>query len=256
MLSASRSTGGRWSALAALLLGLLTLAAVPAHAEPLAEVSACPPPAASPSSTGPILACVGSFSITRSTFDHWMQVAADGTGQDKGKKVVPDRPPYAACISHLSAEAKQKHSGPAPTRAKLKKHCEREYRTLRGETLGFLLSSAWVLQEARELKVEVSEAEAQQNFVQLRKQQFPKPGEFKAFLRQSGETVADLILRVRLNLLSKRLQAHVLAAAQTPEAKEQALVAFVKAFATRWKGETYCLATFAVSDCGHVVDSL
>jgi len=107
-----------------------------------------------------------------------------------------------------------------------------------------------------ELKVEVSEAEVQQNFVQLRDQQFPKRGELRAFLRQSGETVADLLFRVRLNLVSKRLLAAAVVGAQSPEAKSQALAQFVKGFETRWKGETYCRVGFAVSDCGHVVASL
>jgi hypothetical protein len=152
--------------------------------------------------------------------------------------------------------SKHKHGGSVPTKAQLKGRCQHEYRTLRGETLGFLVSSAWVLEEARERKVELSEAEALKNLVKLRDQQFPKPGEFTVFLRQSGETVADILLRVRLNLLSQRLQAQAVVGASTPEAKQKALVEFVKTFAARWKSETYCLARFVVQDCGHVVPSL
>ena len=72
--------------------------------------------------------------------------------------------------------------------------------------LGFLISSQWVLGEADSLGVHVSDKEVRKRFAQIREQQFPKPEEFEKFLANSGQTVSDLLLRVKLNLLSSKIQ--------------------------------------------------
>ena len=75
--------------------------------------------------------------------------------------------------------------------------------------LGFLISSPWVLGEAESMGVKVSDAEVKKEFEQIKNQQFPKPEEFKKFLATSGQTVSDLLLRVKLNLLSSKIQQKV-----------------------------------------------
>lgn len=79
------------------------------------------------------------------------------------------------------------------------------------QAMSFLISSDWVLGEATDLNIHVSEGEVRHTFDHIRNQQFPKKKEFKAWLKQSGQTVADLLFRVRLNLNSTRIQKHVLA---------------------------------------------
>jgi hypothetical protein len=73
---------------------------------------------------------------------------------------------------------------------------------VKNEVMGFLVSSDWVLGEAADLNIDVSEAKVRHTFNRIRDEQFPKRREFKVFLRKSGQTVADLLFRVRLNLLS------------------------------------------------------
>jgi hypothetical protein len=257
---AARSIAGRWAALAALLLGLLTLAAAPARADELTEVPACPPQASVPGAPLPagasIIACAGSFSISGATFAHWMRVAVRDTGSGRGGTVRAIPPHFRACITHLLSVAERKHATPTPTRTELRRRCARQYRAVREETLGFLLSSAWELDEARVLKVEVSEAEVQQSFAEMRGEQFPKRGEFAAFLHESGESVADLLFRVKLNLLSKLVLAAAVVGAQSPAAKSGAPAQFLAGYESRWKSRTYCRAGFSAPDCGHVVASL
>jgi foldase protein PrsA len=43
-------------------------------------------------------------------------------------------------------------------------------------------------------------------FVKIRTQQFPSTAEFEKFLTSSGQTVSDLLLRVKLNMLSQKIQ--------------------------------------------------
>lgn len=133
-----------------------------------------------------------------------------------------------------------------------KGHPEASATELQSEVLGFLISSDWVTGEAADLGVIVSAGEARKSFDHIRNQQFPKHGEFEKFLRQSGETVADLLFRVELNLLSQRIQRRVTAGHHSASSKQRALSHFVKAFKAKWQAQTYCAAQYAVADCGHV----
>ena len=121
------------------------------------------------------------------------------------------------------------------------------------EVMGFLVSSDWVIGEAADLGINVTEAQVIHRYHKIRDQQFPHPREFVRFLRSSGETVADLLFRVRLNMLSRAEQQHVLKAAQgrNEGSGAAALVKFIKAFRKKWTAQTYCAAAFSIADCGH-----
>lgn len=118
--------------------------------------------------------------------------------------------------------------------------------------MGFLINSEWVLAEAQHLAIVLPAGEVKRTFERIRHEQFPKRREFRAFLKSSGETVADLLLRVRLNLLSSKIQRHVVEGQSTPEGREQALTSWVKSFRETWRAQTYCVPAFAVNDCGAV----
>jgi hypothetical protein len=226
-----RVTARRAGPLILTALALLLFAGVGSSA---AEVptSPCPPPAAlpplapappasTPPAPGQTLVCVAAEAISGETYSHWLTIAR--------KDAEPSRKGHPAAPSATE---------------------------LRSEVLGFLISSEWVKGEAANLGVSVSGREVHKEFVHIRNQEFPKRGQFKRFQRQTGQTVADLIFRVELNLLSERMQKRVLAGAHSAAAKEQALARFVTAFKARWQAQTYCAAQYAVSDCGHVQESV
>jgi hypothetical protein len=122
--------------------------------------------------------------------------------------------------------------------------------------MGFLISADWVVGEARDLNVHVSPAEVRRTFNRTRKAQFPKQGEFQAFLGKSKETVPDILLRVELDLLSQRLQRRVVAGEHGTHKKQVALKRFVSDFRNKWTAQTYCAAQYASQDCGHVQATL
>jgi len=167
---------------------------------------------------------VGGTPITKATFEHWMSVASASTaasGTTGAKPVVPDPPAYTACIAHLKATAPKPAKGQtAPTEAALKTQCEQQYKSLQQEVLGFLISSSWVLGEAESLGVKVSDKEVKKQFEQIKNQQFPKAAEFQKFLATSGQSVSDLLLRVKLNLLSSKIQQKVAKEKHTPSQAE------------------------------------
>jgi foldase protein PrsA len=157
---------------------------------------------------------VGGTPITRPTFKHWMTVAAvssQAVGQFAvGKPAAPEPPEYTACINHLKEvathELSLKKIKAVPATATLKSTCAQQYQSLKKEVLGFLISSAWILGEANSLGVKVSDAEVKKQFTKIRTQQFPSTAEFQKFLTSSGQTVSDLLLRVKLNMLSQKIQ--------------------------------------------------
>lgn len=155
---------------------------------------------------------VGGKPITKSTFEHWLGVAAasSATTATGGKPVLPVPPDYTACISHLQATTPKPAKGQPPvTTAALKSQCEQQYKSLQQEVLGFLISADWVVGEAEHLGVKISDKEVQKEFEKIKTQQFPKPAEFQKFLASSGQTVSDLLLRVKLNLLSAKIQSKI-----------------------------------------------
>jgi foldase protein PrsA len=146
--------------------------------------------------------------ITKTAFEHWMSVAAasSSTGTTE-KPVVPQPPLYTTCIAHLAATtAKPAKGQKAPTHAQLKSQCETQYKSLQSEVLGFLISSQWVIGEASSLGVKLSDAQVKKEFTKIKVAQFPKAAEFEKFLATSGQSVSDLLLRVKLNLLSQKIQ--------------------------------------------------
>jgi foldase protein PrsA len=154
---------------------------------------------------------VGGTPITNTTFNHWLEVASASSATTPGAKpVLPVPPNYTACIAHLQAITPKPAKGVAPpTTAQLKSQCEQQYKSLQQEVLGFLISSQWVIGEAANLGVKVSDKEVKKQFETIKAQQFPKPAEFQKFLASSGQSVSDLLLRVKLNLLSSKIQAKI-----------------------------------------------
>jgi foldase protein PrsA len=166
---------------------------------------------------GNAVVSVNGTPITNTTFNHWMAVAANSSsasaaaaGKTAPKAVVPDPPTYTACIAHLEATAPKPAKGqPKPTAATLKTQCEQQYTALKQQVLGYLISANWVIGEASDQGVKVSDNEVRKQFNQIKSQQFPKEADFQKFLASTGYTVSDVLLRVKLNLLSQKIQAKV-----------------------------------------------
>jgi parvulin-like peptidyl-prolyl isomerase len=146
--------------------------------------------------------------ITKATYEHWLSIAAASGAATPGEKpVVPDPPDFTACIAHLEATAPKPAKGQSkPSKSQLKSECEQQYKSLQQEVLSFLISSEWVLGEAEALGVKVSDKEVKKQFEKIKNAQFPKEEEFQKFLKASGQSVSDLLLRVKLNMLSSKIQ--------------------------------------------------
>jgi foldase protein PrsA len=162
---------------------------------------------------GNSVAKIGDQSIKKTTFDHWMQIAAvSQAGQANPnstttpKPQIPDPPNFTKCIANKKATAAKPAKGqPEPTEAQLKGQCQQEYNSLRDQVLEFLIRGNWIEQETAKQNVKVSNGEVQKQIDAAVKQAFQNPADFQKFLQRSGLTQADVFYQQRNQLLQQKL---------------------------------------------------
>jgi foldase protein PrsA len=100
-------------------------------------------------------------------------------------------------------------------------------RQARWSAFELLLSFAWLEGEATERGLTVSARAVHREFVALRRQAFPSRRDFRQYLHDTGQTVADVERRVRLDLLANMIRDQVVAraAASVTDAQVQAYIA-------------------------------
>jgi foldase protein PrsA len=154
---------------------------------------------------GNAVAEVDGTPIEKADFEHWLTVAAKSSGQ--ADAAVPKPPDYTACIAQAKKTAAKPAKGqPKQTDADFKKQCQQQYNQLRDQVLGLLISFEWIKREAQEQGVSVTDAEVKKSFEEQKKQSFPKEADYQKFLENSGQTEADVMMRVRLDALSNKIR--------------------------------------------------
>jgi foldase protein PrsA len=121
----------------------------------------------------------GVGSISKDTFNHWYVV-----------------------VSKQPQPGQKKPKPPPPLDSK-------QGEALKQQVMQFLISSEWIDGEAQERGVSASDQEIQRQFAQTKKQSFPNDNAYKKFLATSGQTVEDLLFRVRLDVLSNKIRENV-----------------------------------------------
>jgi foldase protein PrsA len=154
--------------------------------------------------------------IQRSTFDHWMKIAAissqgqaNPTSGATPSAQVPDAPDFTKCIAQKKATTQPAKGQPVPTATQLKQQCQQQYDGLKSQVLQFLIRATWLDKEAASQGVKVSNADAQKSIDGLKKQQFPKEADYEKFLRSSGLTNADVVFQQRTTLLEQKISQKV-----------------------------------------------
>src|SRR4051795_6082738 len=155
------------------------------------------------------VAKVGDVKITKTQYNHWFLASVKQQAPRTGPKtdqVVPPAPPnFTKCIA-----AKQKQplpqGVPKPDAKALKAQCKQEYDGINQQTLQFLITSQWLTQEAAKRHITATDKEVRTTFEQQKKQSFPKQADYQKFLQTSGQTESDLLFRVKLSVLTNKLQ--------------------------------------------------
>jgi foldase protein PrsA len=118
--------------------------------------------------------------ISKPQFDHWLSVV-----------VAVQQPP----------KSKQKPKVPKPG--------TKQYEQIAQQVMQFLVSAYWIEGEAADRGITASADEVKRQFKQTREQSFPTEKAYEKFLKQSGQTQADIDFRVKLDVLSNKVRQEV-----------------------------------------------
>lgn len=194
--------------------------------------------------------------ITKAMVAHWLSVSASRNYEliPRGpvpKGAIPDPPDYAACIAYLEKVAKKPVTGAGdPTGAVFKGQCRQQYSMLRQQVLGSLITSMWLISEAKQRGLTASKSEIQRFFQTVRGQEFADKAKFEKYLELTGETLSDRLFRAKVKVLSKKIEGQVSAEGQRQgHSSDQALSDYLQGFAKRWAAKTRCHPGYVVADC-------
>jgi foldase protein PrsA len=158
--------------------------------------------------SGNSVAVVAGNQISTRAFDHWMYVAAKGNAsQSPGSPViVPNDPPsFASCIKQVRQQIPSLAKTPDKT---LKTECGQLFTSLSSQVMDFLIKSYWYQLLAHKLHVKLTQAQLNSAFAQAKKQsKLTTPAAVNKFLSATGQTLTDILYRVRVNELYKDLVA-------------------------------------------------
>ena len=154
------------------------------------------------SSSDPVVATAGPYTITKAMFEHAFDVA--GREVDP-VSAIPRPPAFTGCIAHLrTVDARSASSGGrVPSTATLRKECSSDYQGLETQALDELIVDDWVMGGAAEEHVSVSDQQVQQL---LKQQEGKEPAKFERTLAAQGRTLADYAETLRVQLLGEGIR--------------------------------------------------
>ena len=153
------------------------------------------------------VALVAGNPITTRAFNHWMFVAAKAqAAQSPGQPViVPNDPPhFSKCVTQVRAQIPALKK---VTDKQLVADCKQLFTSLSSQVMQFLITAYWYQADAHKLGIKITSAQIQTALTAAKKGQFSTAAQFQAFLTTSGQTLQDILFRVRVQQLYSKLLA-------------------------------------------------
>ena len=157
--------------------------------------------------SGNSVADVAGNPISTQAFNHWMYVPAKTqAAQSPGQPViVPNDPPnFTKCVAQVKAEI--------PALAKtanktLVSDCQQLFTSLSSPVMDFLIKAYWYQAVAHKLGIKVTDAQVQKALDAAKKAQFSTAAQFQQFLSSTGQTLADVTYRIKIEQIYNKLLA-------------------------------------------------
>jgi foldase protein PrsA len=182
-----------------------------------------------------LAAVVGKHQITVAMFQHWLRVIVSSHTTSGGQQaIIPDPPNYTNCIA--AAKASGKVNGSSTER--LHNDCAQLYRVDTDQVMDFLIKSFWLLDAGAAAHALPTQAEVTANFNAEKAHQFKTPAAFDAFLKSTGQTEADLLLRIKTGRIEQLL-------AKKAGGDKQLLDGLTKQYVP----QTHCATAYVNPDC-------
>jgi len=153
------------------------------------------------------VATVAGNSISHQAFNHWLYVAAkEQASQSPGQPViVPNDPPnFSKCLTTVRAEIPALKK---TTDKQLRVDCKMLFTSLSSQVMDFLVKADWYQADAHKMGIKVTDAQVQTALATAKKGQFSTATQFNAFLSSTGQTLADVTYRVRVQQIYTKLLA-------------------------------------------------
>lgn len=160
-----------------------------------------------------VVARFGNRVVTGATLAHWMQALAP-------QRLVPDPPQYTRCVARLERDAKRSSDAGSVSA------CRHERRGLIRQTLDFLITGNWLLEEAESLGLGPSEDEIKRALAREGRSFANGETELAESLRVTGRTIGDLEFEVATALARQKLRRRLMT--PEPDVRQIALALFKK----------------------------
>lgn len=222
--------------------------------------------------TGALTACGGGSdttvaqvagvgSISKAMLEHWMPIEArllysEVPTRPTPSGVVPDPPTYTACVAYLRVTPQKagERLGKATT-AQLRDRCAGKERELKELTLNTLIGWDWTIGRGLRVGVRVTDAEATRRVQVLKTSDFAGT-DFAKYLKYSGQTAGDILLRAKVQVVEGKLnqQLTTMQHSQTRLSASQERAALAPLAARllsdrQWAERTNCPSGYVTSGC-------
>lgn len=163
-------------------------------------------------SSATVAQVAGVGAISKAMLEHWMPIEARILYRETPTRptppgVIPDPPTYAACVAYLRVTPQKAGERPGKqTTAQLRARCARKEQELKVLTLNTLIGWDWTIGRGLRVGVRVTDAEARQRVKVLRSSDFAGQ-DFNKYLKYSGQSSADMLLRAKVQVVEDKLGA-------------------------------------------------
>jgi hypothetical protein len=194
----------------------------------------CPAPAFG---AGGEVAKVAGAVITRHEFDHWIRIAAHSSAAQSSPVIVPTDPPrFNACIADARRKIPSQRKTPIRT---LRAACRQLFGSLEPGVLDFLIKNQWYRDRAAANGITMTARRVRQVFEADKRNRFSTSAQFKRFLKETDQTAADILFRVRASLVYAALL-------KAEHVSQRVLNAEVE---REYRPQTICARYYVTADC-------
>ncbi|HET6997715.1 MAG TPA: SurA N-terminal domain-containing protein [Solirubrobacterales bacterium] len=125
------------------------------------------------------------------------------------------------------------------------------YRGLKDEAFGQRLDFIWIEGQAAMMGIDVSPRRVARELALIKNQSFESGAEYQRYLKEAHFTQRDVRERVRVQLLTTRIQNRVERRGGGGLAGFKAFKQFVDAYAERWRARTVCTPEYVTDRCSN-----
>jgi hypothetical protein len=126
----------------------------------------------------------------------------------------------------------------------------KDYPRIAEKALGERLDSIWIQGQAREMGIGVRPGQVSRELVRLKKKAFRNEAQYRRFLREAHFTNRDVRERVKIQILSQKIQVRILSGLSKAE-RQRAFSRFIKEYAARWQSRTICATGYVTERCSN-----